>query len=806
MVDESGHVEADDHDGQTVKTIRIVKCGLRRAIGLPNDKYQAFSATIEAYVKYVSQAMRRASLALLYHLTDLSERGQSVPDLFNQKDTWWKDWLRLGNDAPAALGLSPELMAHLDPAPTIPDNVTDLDQVIAYAAGTFKTAVCNTAYVPLFSRLQRLIKAEIRNRRAPEAPVPLAGPSAATVLPPAYLVLQHLRSAEPSERADWPEWLNAYINDIRRRLGAKCKTYLHDDWGKGMAFQDLFAFNYWMQLEFERLETRRIALSPVMSVGRKHVRLDRRILVNLCTRLFPQDPLVREVRTLEARHKEEREAGLPGFLHPDRHMLDPHPAKKTRQACSEEEWLQYKVALEAWQAHAKAVRQSSAYQHQLRKHQLLETARTAVTKILFADLPVPKNRWTFDGSLVTDGVAVSLQFAQHVPKPSKPSKKPARKTSRAKKVQADGEAALDYDRHLSTYMPSAVPGEQDVLVLGFDPGRVKLVTVSYVLDEQTNRLVRERGCRGVLQDTWSLSKGEYLTTSGIRHMDIKKAQRTAPLHAAWSNLGQGEASLRTSWTASLRLYMSRALAISQEWWDLMLRRRESRDNLRRYANKRSVLDGFFARIKRELARLFPTARVEVGYGSAVQSMKPTGKSECAVPTTGVFRACQRIFGKQAVAVVDEHNSTKKEWETGAVKEKVFAVFERDSAGGIQRILRHTTAKYMPLAADAAALEVLEEQRLRMKAAAARRRGGRWVGLSADNVGPAAAGAWMGRYPEVRGLRFSQERRKFLDRDREAARTIGRLRTLELRGLPRPAPFCRGGGGAAAGGGAGAVSC
>jgi hypothetical protein len=48
-----------------------------------------------------------------------------------------------------------------------------------------------------------------------------------------------------------------------------------------------------------------------------------------------------------------------------------------------------------------------------------------------------------------------------------------------------------------------------------------------------------------------------------------------------------------------------------------------------------------------------------------------------------------------------------------------------------------------------------------------------------------------RYPEVRGLRFSTKTRSYLDRDLSAAKTIARLRTLELTGRPRPAEFSRG---------------
>jgi hypothetical protein len=47
-----------------------------------------------------------------------------------------------------------------------------------------------------------------------------------------------------------------------------------------------------------------------------------------------------------------------------------------------------------------------------------------------------------------------------------------------------------------------------------------------------------------------------------------------------------------------------------------------------------------------------------------------------------------------------------------------------------------------------------------------------------------------RTQKTRGLRFCPERRLYLDRDREAARTIARLCRTEMLGLPRPAVFSK----------------
>lgn len=88
-----------------------------------------------------------------------------------------------------------------------------------------------------------------------------------------------------------------------------------------------------------------------------------------------------------------------------------------------------------------------------------------------------------------------------------------------------------------------------------------------------------------------------------------------------------------------------------------------------------MIDGFFARVKKATEKYFPGIEIHVGYGSAVMNMKPTGRGEMAVPTTGAFKACQRIFGPQKVAVTDEFRSTAVSWETGLRKDAVYKKVE-----------------------------------------------------------------------------------------------------------------------------------
>lgn len=758
-------------NGVTAKHIRIVKCALRRALALPDDQYASVSAAIELYVTYVSRALRRASLALLRHLLHVVDAGEHVPDLYHAPATYWKNWLRLATQG-ASIAQLPgvaDVNAKLGPPPTPPE-VVALDQVVAYAAITFKTAVCNNAYVPLIPRLQRLVKTKMRAHQGPE--------DGDRDLRP-YDVMLHLRQKNPTFDG-WPAWLRAFAIDVRQRLGLTDANYLDDEWGKRMDFHRLFTFNVWMQHQFEALDARRIALSPVFNVHRAHVRLDKKVILGLFAHMYPDHPAVKNVRLVQGLHKAERKQKQPGYLHPDRLMDVPYPTKMKKADCTDEEWMAYQKKLDEYARRTDELRRSPEYAIQLRKHRVLVDAVMGLTKTLFANIPTPKRGgWTFDGSVVTDGVAVSLQYSVYRPKPPT-VKKRAKKRAVAK--------AAEYDRGLCTYMPDTADGRPATLVIGVDPGRVNIVTISYVLNDAATKLVREDGPR---KGSWTLTRGEYRMRSGILALDEAKAKRCEPFKARWASLGQDGAALRTSRLEDVDLYLDRLAEFEPDWWEMALQRRESRDAFRRYVGKRAVLDKFFASVKKRLEKMLPEASIQVGYGSAVMSMKPTGRCEVAVPTTGTFRACKRAFGPDAVSVTDESNSTKVEWSTGVAKHLVYAVFERDAAGTLWRKVAHTPGKRTPIVPAAQQADVQEEMDKR-RDAAKRRRGGMTSAPTAathdvDAVAPATL-----RYPEIRGLRFSPERRMYLDRDREAARTIARLRTQELLGLNRPAPFCRGG--------------
>ena len=136
------------------------------------------------------------------------------------------------------------------------------------------------------------------------------------------------------------------------------------------------------------------------------------------------------------------------------------------------------------------------------------------------------------------------------------------------------------------------------------------------------------------------------------------------------------------------LYLEAYSALQERWWDLALQRRESRSNFQRYIGKRSVLDGFFGAIKKRMTKLHPGVGLRVAYDSAGPTMKPGGRGEQSVPTTGTYASCKRVVD---TVLTDETRTTCVSWASGKRNELVF---ERpDGMGG--RELDHTVGKHSP---------------------------------------------------------------------------------------------------------------
>ena len=204
----------------------------------------------------------------------------------------------------------------------------------------------------------------------------------------------------------------------------------------------------------------------------------------------------------------------------------------------------------------------------------------------------------------------------------------------------------------------------------------------------------------------------------------------------------------------------------------------NRANFGQYGLKRAALDNYTSTLKKEIQTLAPSYRIEVAYGSSGPKMRPGGKGELNVPTTGMFKSFKRTFGKSNVAVTNEYNTTKVSWYTGETKEKVYTkpIIVK---GKLESHLHHTSSKYIPKVKE----EEMNAYKLDQKRRFVEKK--RRKGAVVDGEPP----VWEEpRHTEVRGLRFCTKTRKFTDRDYSAARAIAGLRQLELLGKGRPTAF------------------
>lgn len=511
------------------------------------------------------------------------------------------------------------------------------------------------------------------------------------------------------------------------------------------------------------------------------MRLDTKTLVGMASRAFPSvEAALDNLSSIETQDAREKAAGGLGFSDPRKSMLAKLPKSKKKKDCTPQEWEAHVKERNEAASKREAVKATPEFQSQAAKFKLLQDAKVVVTRMLFKNLPL-KNDWEFDGSINTDGVSVSLQFSRdrEVVVSSKTTPAPTKKATKSNtRKEAEGDA--DYDRHLLTVFEDS--SGKETVVAGVDPGRVNMAVVAIVTKDASGRVVKQ---------TWSLGRSQYRVESGIKRQDALKKARFRELEERWEGLGADGAALRTDDVKDITAYLDKYARVEVDWWRLASKRRESRADFQRYIGKRKVLDGFFARVRSELTKKFKTAAIKVGYGSAGMKMKPTGRGEVAVPTTGTFKACVRIFGADNVSSTQEHKTTAVEFESGQRKEAVYRMVKKDPASGrLARIVGHTPDTRMPLVC-ADDVEAVQEHLKAERERARRRRGATGLLLedASSDMDAEHTRSVALRYPEIRGLRFSPERRIYLDRDRESAATIARLRTIELLGRRRPSPFC-----------------
>lgn len=184
-------------------------------------------------MNYVSAAYLQGSTDLSAELTSIAPTSRvSVDDLYNQSAEWWLSWLTASSDSQA------------------------YNMAIHDATATFAAVVVNHAWVPLMSRIMRLLAAWRSYYLEPNMP---------TVLE----LMNAVRTGVLS--AAWSDDVTEYIVEIRQRLGAVEGVYLHDRWGKHMPFANLFDFNGWMNDQLNTCGMPRVPVSPIIHANVRRI-------------------------------------------------------------------------------------------------------------------------------------------------------------------------------------------------------------------------------------------------------------------------------------------------------------------------------------------------------------------------------------------------------------------------------------------------------------------------------------------------------------------------------------------------------
>ena len=199
-----------------------------------------------------------------------------------------------------------------------------------------------------------------------------------------------------------------------------------------------------------------------------------------------------------------------------------------------------------------------------------------------------------------------------------------------------------------------------------------------------------------------------------------------------------------------------------------------------YSGKHRVMDKFFAGVKKDLKKSHPDVNVLVAYGSAFNGMKCTGHGEVAAPVSATYKSCKRILN---TVVENEDFTTKMVWESGKESRKVYKTFEEKTTKygkiNIKEKFHNCDAKHQSPALDYtnANYEMVKNYMNRKK-------------KPPDRVfGPEKMPKPL-HYPEIRGLRFCQESRTYVDRDRKSSLAIARLAVMRMTTFTRPQTFSR----------------
>lgn len=806
------------------------KVVIKRTLGsiLANDAAlrACVMPAIEDYVEEISRAYRRASILLHLAFAIMRENGTELPDLYSYELTDWKHLLS-GNKSGRA---GDEILRHVEayehlveqplyrtPLDAQKSKVHVHDQVLANASTTFETAVINNAWCPLITRLSKLTTiVRASNDGTPSLK--------------AYKLLAGVRARDAVADIDeWPEWALEFRKEVRSRLGLGADDWLFDAWAKpskrvgALTYSIVYNFNAWMHDYLKALNPNKRGwmLSPVFKVQRASIHLDVKPLTDIAVRACNA---VYGVNLKMTGKKAEGVEIARSIFKPS--IFKKHGPRRVKFDCG--------IHTDGYGAsviYSKGGHQEkNGIKAKIAKAMAAKEARDAnppppkkkkpVCKVLKEGIREVKDYPRDLSTLIsTDEDAASTSAP---PKPPKivlgadPGRNPNIVTvGFCADPRADPKRlSTSFRKHkrswtlsrASYYSWSGIRKEDDLQKDRYAPLRAAMSQLggggAGALVEAAAAVVEPDGVP--IAENVEMEEIEGgVEDNGANGGAVEQLVEDSSYNDAIA-VGIPEAvrpsALRTSSSDAIIHYLELYSEFKEQWWSVALNRRESRASFQRYVGKRRVLDRFFADVVGDTMKLFPGCDQEIAYGHAHKSMKAGGRMELSVPVSKTYQSCVRAFRKRdpdgdgpdlSSCVVNEMWTTAVDFETGTRSSKVFM-----KGSKVQFVIGvgPKGERSPPVTEDDTGRVQLLCARLKKERA--KRRGCRrpgssgWVG---DGVGEDDAGAHQNtvRYPVVRGLRFVSETRKFLDRDLSAARTIARLRVLELTRFVRPAVYTHG---------------
>ena len=583
----------------------VTACGLHGSLrNVTPEQRAALIKHITDISTSVSVASRRGSLLALYHFTSLLQTGLPLPRNWKE-DTFWRQLLLIGGDnkhCDAGVQAS-----WVQVGGTLPPLVRALNdgQSLTYAAQKLKTVFFNNIWAPLGSRMARMCKVFLKQRRA-IMPAPCGGKrkqpeqevEAGTPAQPLLTVSKLAYAMETGEAEHLPADVARFVAWVRSRLfaaspvdatspndalhkPASADTVIDAAWAKRNLVR-VYRFNFWLLRCFRHYEHRGLRLAPVVSVGRKFASLDKVVLfkaLQQCNVISPQ-------QAAACSDAEVMHATL------SCHFSMPRPRAR--------EWTLF-IDSDGVSAHYHSVRACDG------------AARRACKAVVTARKGAGKAAKKAAEEATAARKAAGLPQLEAAEEAEQP--KPKKRATRKPTLEAeDPIKALLVERSLAP---------EDVLIVGVDPGRVNIAYAAVRLPEE------ER------VESWSLTARDYYRCSGVNTYSRLLQAWHAPRLAAWSQLGD----LKSGNAADVLSYLSSVHEIEPGWWQEVLKRRRGRWRARMFASKRRTVDNFWVGVKANIAALAPDKTAVLAYGSATFSA--SGRGNLTVPTTGMYKAAAR---------------------------------------------------------------------------------------------------------------------------------------------------------------------